>query len=115
MPFPKTRSELIDAGYSFSEKKTCPCGASMELWNTPNGSRVPMNPMSSDDAQAISHFATCVMAAQFRRARPSGAKATAQSPAQTPPQTQGGPDEKAPPSSATPASRPAPAKGNGQR
>ena len=67
MPFPETRAKLRAAGYEFKETKTCPCGAKMELWKTPNEATLPMNPMNHDDAPAVSHFATCPMAAQFRR------------------------------------------------
>jgi hypothetical protein len=69
MPFPPTRRELKEAGYDFIGNKTCPCGAAMELWDTPQGSTMPMNPMADDDSKAESHFATCVKAAQFRRAK----------------------------------------------
>jgi hypothetical protein len=67
MPFPPTRRLLKEAGYDFMTNKTCPCGATMELWHTPKDQVIPMNPMADDDAKAESHFATCVKAAQFRR------------------------------------------------
>jgi hypothetical protein len=67
MPFPATRAAMIEAGYSFATMKTCPCGESMELWNTPKGATMPMNPMNDDDSPAVSHWATCVKAEQFRR------------------------------------------------
>ena len=62
---------MLDAGYSYATKKICPCGESMELWNTPAGSLMPMNPMAQDDSEAISHFATCEKAKQFRRKPPT--------------------------------------------
>jgi hypothetical protein len=67
MPFPATKRALIDAGYSFAGNKTCPCGAAMELYRTPKGAFLPMNPMAEDDSKAESHFATCPKAQQFRR------------------------------------------------
>lgn len=67
MPFPETRGLLKEAGYKYLANKTCPCGATMELWLTPKDATLPMNPMHSDDDKAESHFATCVKAAQFRR------------------------------------------------
>jgi len=67
MPFPATRRELKEAGYDFIANKTCPCGATTELWDTPNGSTMPMNPMADDDSEAVSHWSTCTKAAQFRR------------------------------------------------
>lgn len=70
MPFPTTRLELKLAGYDFIAIKTCPCGATMELWDTPAGKTMPMNPMESDQSEAVSHWATCPKAQQFRRAKP---------------------------------------------
>lgn len=42
----------------------------MELWNTPKGNTMPMNPMNDVDSPAVSHWATCVKAEQFRRKKP---------------------------------------------
>lgn len=67
MPFPATRRLMEEAGYSFAGKKTCPCGDPMELYRTPKGELLPMNPMPNPDSKAESHFATCSKAAQFRR------------------------------------------------
>ena len=67
MAFPTTRKGLVDAGYSFNTRKMCPCGARMELWNTPKGAQLPMEPMAEDESEAKAHFATCPLAAQFRR------------------------------------------------
>jgi hypothetical protein len=67
MPFPATRFELKQAGYDFIATKTCPCGAAMELWDTPNGKTMPINPMENDESAAVSHWATCSKAQQFRR------------------------------------------------
>jgi hypothetical protein len=67
MPFPETRRLLKEAGYYFVANKTCPCGATMELWHTPKDQLLPMDPMSDDDSKAESHFATCAKAQQFRR------------------------------------------------
>ena len=69
MPFPATKAAMLEAGYKYLVNKTCPCGDSMELWLTPNGATMPMNPMREADAKAESHFATCPKAAQFRRAK----------------------------------------------
>lgn len=69
MPFPMTRRLLKAADYTFVAIKVCPCGATMELWRTPNDQVIPMNPMSDDDAKAESHFATCPKAKQFRKAK----------------------------------------------
>ena len=69
MPFPANRHDLKEAGYDFIAMKTCPCGATMELWQTPSNQMMPMNPMAGDDSKAESHWATCPKAAQFRRAK----------------------------------------------
>lgn len=70
MPFPETRVAMEEAGYSYATLKICPCGASMELWNTPKGATMPMNPMPDPDSPAVSHWATCEKAEQFRRKPP---------------------------------------------
>lgn len=46
----------------------------MELWNKPDGGFIPMNTMADPDSPAISHFATCEKAVQFRRKPPQNAK-----------------------------------------
>ena len=75
MPFPPTRRELKESGYDYLTRRKCPCGADMELWSTPNAQTLPMNPMADDDSKAESHFSTCPLATQFRRApRPKRAE-----------------------------------------
>lgn len=66
-PFPATKAEMLDNGYTFAAMKTCPCGEQMELWNTPRGAVTPMNPMPDMDSPALSHWATCMRAEQFRK------------------------------------------------
>lgn len=80
MPFPATRRELKLSGYDYLGTKTCPCGATMELWHTPRDQTMPMNPMADDDSPAESHWATCTKAQQFRR--PKSAHPPAQLPMQ---------------------------------
>jgi hypothetical protein len=67
MPFPATKIDMLEEGYTFAGMKVCPCGASMELWNTPRGQIMPMNPMNDLYAAAVVHWATCPKAEQFRR------------------------------------------------
>lgn len=74
MPFPKTKEAMMRAGYTFATMKVCPCGERMELWTTPTGSLMPMNIMADEESEAISHFATCEKATQFRRKPPTNAK-----------------------------------------
>ena len=83
--YPSTRRELFNSGYEFMTVKRCPCGELMELWDAPDASTVAFNPMRMMDAPVQNHFLTCRMAGQFRRAIPSGAPPTTQSPGRTPP------------------------------
>ena len=70
MPFPKTLDELKSAGYVFSNHATCRgCGADIEWWSTPKGSKICMDPMERGSSPAISHFATCPDAGSFRRGK----------------------------------------------
>ena len=74
MPFPKDYSELRRAGYTFSSHGVCSgCGASIEWWNTPTMSRIPMNLMTNGTSEAVSHFATCPNAQDFKKSK-AGAK-----------------------------------------
>jgi hypothetical protein len=68
MRFPGTRAEMQLAGYSLNEYTRCRgCKRLMEFWNTPNGKRVPMNPMPEPQSAAVSHFSDCPEAQQFRK------------------------------------------------
>ena len=70
MPFPSTEQELVEAGYSFSTIKNCKaCGASIEWWQTPSGSWMPL-----DKKTYKPHWGTCPKAKQFRRAKSHGSK-----------------------------------------
>lgn len=75
MGFPATQKALIDAGYKRSCYSRCSaCNSAMEWWQTPTGGRIPMNSMTADDSPAVSHFATCPNASQFRK-QPAKAQA----------------------------------------
>jgi hypothetical protein len=68
MAFPKTQAEMVESGYGFDRIETCRgCHQNMEMWETPAGKRIPMDPMPEDESPAISHFATCPQASRFRR------------------------------------------------
>lgn len=73
MPFPKNRVFMVAAGYKPLPSGNCRgCNHVIEFWQTPAGKQIPMNPMENDDTPAITHFATCSKAAEFRKtgARP---------------------------------------------
>lgn len=68
MPFPKTRDELVAAGYSYDNDATCKgCGDAIEWWTTPNGRKMPMNEMRSGADRALAHFSSCSDAPLFRK------------------------------------------------
>jgi hypothetical protein len=59
---------MIAAGYERSYYSVCKgCKQAIEWWNTPNGQHIPMNSMNHPDSPAVSHFATCPNADQFRK------------------------------------------------
>jgi hypothetical protein len=41
----------------------------MEFWTTPEGKSIPMDVMAEPESPAISHFATCPLAKEFRKRR----------------------------------------------
>jgi hypothetical protein len=68
MSFPATLDAMETAGYKRSNFSRCSgCMAAIEWWITPNKARIPMNPMPDLDSPAISHYATCPKAKQFRK------------------------------------------------
>ena len=68
MPFPKTRASLKEAGYRFDNHAKCRgCGQEIEWYFTPKGGKMPFDLMQEDNSPAVSHFATCPNADEFRR------------------------------------------------
>lgn len=68
MSFPATRAALEFAGYRRQSSTFCMgCNQAMEFWTTPQGKSIPMDVMTEAESPAISHFATCPLAQQFRR------------------------------------------------
>lgn len=71
--FPKTRAELVAAGYKESQggnTSRCrgkTCGATIEWWDTPNGKRIPINEMPEADSPAVPHWSSCPDTTAFRR------------------------------------------------
>ena len=63
MPFPRTESELVKAGYEppKAPSRCRGCGAEIEFWRTPKGKIIPL------DAGTLEvHWSTCPQAEQFR-------------------------------------------------
>ena len=70
MPFPKDLDELKAEGYAFSNHGTCRgCYADIEWWQTPKGSKIPMDPMDRGSSPAVAHFSTCPNREEFRKER----------------------------------------------
>jgi hypothetical protein len=68
MPFPQTLKEMTEASYQFQDHAVCRgCGDDIEWWQTPNGKKIPMNPVNASDDKAVSHWATCSDAPSFRK------------------------------------------------
>jgi uncharacterized Zn finger protein (UPF0148 family) len=66
---PKTRGELLKQGYEHIDNAACHgCHKAIEWWKTPNAKRAPYDPMPEFESPAVSHFATCKHAVDFRRA-----------------------------------------------
>lgn len=68
MPFPKTLDELHAAGYKFLNDSVCRgCGEEITWYETPNGKKIPMNPMPRGVSEAVAHWGTCTEADSFRK------------------------------------------------
>jgi hypothetical protein len=67
MPFPNTRQALEANGYSFKERKTCKCGAVIELFDTPRGRVIPLDFRTNEHNVEIceTHFVTCPNASDY--------------------------------------------------
>ena len=68
MSFPQTFDEMKPRGYKFDNDAECRgCGDAIEWWTTPNGKKIPMNPMTSGASPAVAHWSTCSDAPDFRK------------------------------------------------
>lgn len=70
MPFPKTRDELVAAGYKFQEHSVCrgaTCKKEIEWWRSPNDRPMPFDLMQNGDSPAVTHFTTCPDRDAFRK------------------------------------------------
>jgi hypothetical protein len=71
MPFPATLEALEQAGYRRSNYSRCKgCRAPIEWWWTPSHESIPMETMAHPDSAAISHWARCPNAKDFRKETP---------------------------------------------
>jgi len=63
VPFPKTETELNQAGYRFYKTGKCRgCGAAIEWWDTPKGKLMPL-----DEGTLEPHWSTCPNAKDFKK------------------------------------------------
>jgi hypothetical protein len=68
MAFPKTWDELKAAGYEWLNDSECRgCGEPIMWFRTPNGKKIPMDPMDAGSSKATPHWATCSDAPLFRK------------------------------------------------
>lgn len=67
-PLPSTRTELVVAGYVFSNLKPCNgCQRNIEWWTSPRGSPLPFDPMAEGAEMAVNHLETCPAASEYRK------------------------------------------------
>ena len=60
MPFPSNLEQLEAAGYRYSRTEACPvCRENVEVFSTPGGRTIAMNPMIATLSPAIRHYETC--------------------------------------------------------
>jgi hypothetical protein len=60
MPFPEDFESFEDAGYVFNRSEECLiCGEDVEIFITPGGREITMNPMHLLTDPAIQHYKTC--------------------------------------------------------
>lgn len=60
MPFPSNLEQLEAEGYRYSRTEDCPvCRENVEVFSTPGGRTIAMNPMTATLSPAIRHYETC--------------------------------------------------------
>jgi hypothetical protein len=60
VPFPANLESLLAAGYRFAKTEACPvCREPVEVFSTPGGRTIAMNPMCCLTRPAVRHFETC--------------------------------------------------------
>ena len=84
MPFPTTLAAMFSSGYDYARWEHCAvCGETVELYTTPGGRTIAMEPMCSRESPAVRHYLTCNIAQkqeeqsgdqQLRRAEANGSR-----------------------------------------
>lgn len=60
MPFPPDSESLLAAGYKFLRSETCSqCREMIEIFSTPGGREIVMDPMGLELSPAVPHWKTC--------------------------------------------------------
>lgn len=60
MPFPATLDAMFSSGYDYARWEHCAaCGETVELYTTPGGRTIAMEPMCSRESPAVRHYLVC--------------------------------------------------------
>lgn len=60
MPFPSTLAAMFSSGYEYARWEHCAaCGEPVELYTTPGGRTIAMEPMCSSESPAVRHYEVC--------------------------------------------------------
>ncbi len=60
MPFPATLAAMFSSGYDYARWEHCAtCGEPVELYTTPGGRTIAMEPMCSRESPAVRHYEVC--------------------------------------------------------
>jgi hypothetical protein len=60
MPFPTTLAAMFSSGYDYARWEHCAaCGEPVEVYTTPGGRTIAMEPMCSSEAPTVRHYEVC--------------------------------------------------------
>ena len=60
MPFPATLAAMFSSGYDYARWEHCAaCGEPVEVYTTPGGRTIAMEPMCSHESPAVRHYEVC--------------------------------------------------------
>ena len=60
MPFPATLAAMFSSGYDYARWEHCAaCGEPVEIYTTPGGRTIAMEPMCSSEAPTVRHYEVC--------------------------------------------------------